>query len=243
MKKTFLAIIPARGGSKRLPNKNILPLNGKPLISYSINAALNSKYIDEVIVTSDSKKILHIAKKYGANIIKRPSSLASDTSSTFDALKHAIELYKQNGKQFDYIILLQPTSPLRKSKHINEAVKMLFKRDAKAIVSITKAIHSPLWSFKAKKNKKLDKIFESKFMKKRSQDLPVFYNVNGSIYICDTKQLLKEETILISNDIYGYEMSNKYSVDIDDAIDFKLAQILLGEGNGKKEKKINRSRS
>ena len=108
--KTFLAIIPARGGSKRLPRKNILNLGGKPLIAYSIEAGLDSSYIDKVVVTSDDDEILTISKKYGAVTINRPDELASDTSTTFDAIKHTVD----NCEKYDYIVLLQPTSPLRK---------------------------------------------------------------------------------------------------------------------------------
>ena len=186
--KTFLAIIPARGGSKRLPNKNILSLNGKPLIAYSIKAALNSKYIDKVVVSSDSKKILKIAKKYKSDTIKRPKKLATDTATTFDALKHTIKKLK---KQYDYIVLLQSTSPLRTSKDIDKAIKKLIKVKAKSIISISQPTHSPLWSFKAKKNEKLDNIFVNKIINKRSQDLPIFYTINFSIYICNTHSLLK----------------------------------------------------
>ena len=116
--KTFLAVVPARGGSKRLPRKNILDLGNKPLIAWSIEAGLNSRYVDKVIVSSDDDEILNIAKTYNSEIIKRPASLASDTATSFDALKHTIE----NVETYDYIILLQPTSPLRSSQHIDEAI-------------------------------------------------------------------------------------------------------------------------
>ena len=113
--KTFLAIIPARGGSKRLPRKNVLNLAGKPLIAWSIEAGLKSNYIDKLIVSSDDDEILEISKKYGAQTIKRPNELASDTATTFVALKHTID----NIEKCDYIILLQATSPLRNEKHID----------------------------------------------------------------------------------------------------------------------------
>lgn len=229
-KKTFLAIIPARAGSKRLPNKNILLLNKKPLISYSIIEAKKSKYIDEVVVTSDGKDILKVAKQYKASIVKRPAKLSSDTATTFDAIKHTIKCYKKQNKEFDYIILLQPTSPLRLAKDIDNAIKILNKKNAKAVVSISRMEHSPLWSFKAKKNKKLDKIFKTKFMHKRSQDLPQYYGLNGAVYICKTKMLLKYGTFLLPKGIYGYKMPQKRSIDIDAKIDFQLAEILQKKG-------------
>jgi CMP-N,N'-diacetyllegionaminic acid synthase len=140
--KTFLAIIPARGGSKRLPRKNILNLAGKPLIAWSIEAGLNSEYIDKVIVTSDDDEILEISRKFGADIIKRPDELANDTATTFDAIKHTID----NCEKYDYIVLLQPTSPLRNEKYIDDAIELLESKKADAIISVCEMDHSPLWS-------------------------------------------------------------------------------------------------
>ncbi len=225
-RKTFLAIIPARGGSKRLKNKNILPLQGIPLISHTIQSAKDSKYIDEIVVTTDSKEILNISKRENISTIKRPEKLAKDNSTTFDAVKHTINKYKKINKSFDYIILLQPTSPLRTSKDINKSIKLLFKQNADAVVSIAEPSHSPLWSFKAKKNKKLDNIFKEKNKFKRSQDLDTYYSLNGAIYICKTSLLLKNKSFLLNNNIYGYEMCQKNSIDIDTIIDFKLAEII-----------------
>ena len=128
--RTFLAIIPARGGSKRLPRKNVLDLNGKPLIAWSIEAGVKSSYINKVLVSSDDSEILEISKQYGAEIIIRPDELASDTATTFDAIKHSIE----NSEPYDYVILLQPTSPLRDTKQINEAIDLLIEKNADAIV-------------------------------------------------------------------------------------------------------------
>ena len=123
--KTFLSIIPARGGSKRLPRKNVLDLCGKPLISWTIEAALYSKYLDEVVVTSDDNEILGIANNMKVRSIERPSHLASDTASTFDAVKHTID----NIDSYEYIVLLQPTSPLRNATHIDKAIELLARKE------------------------------------------------------------------------------------------------------------------
>ena len=131
--KTFLAIIPARGGSKRLPRKNVLELAGKPLIAWTIEASLNSPYIDKTLVSSDDDEILSVAKHCSAETIKRPAALASDTSSSFDAIKHAIESSTQH---FDYVVLLQPTSPLRNEKLITAAIELLDQKKADAIISV-----------------------------------------------------------------------------------------------------------
>ena len=225
----YLAIIPARGGSKRLPNKNILELNGKPLITWSIESAKKSKYIDDIVITSDSEKILDIAKKYNVKTIKRPDYLASDTATTFDAIKHTIDSLQD---KYEYIILLQPTSPLRNEKHIDEAIELLENKNADAIISVCETDHSPLWSNTLPEDLNMSNFLRDEIKNKRSQDLPKFYRLNGAIYICKTDKLLEEKTFFIKNNIYAYIMDRKSSIDIDDEIDFKLAEILIGMING-----------
>lgn len=223
--KTFLAIIPARGGSKRLPRKNILDLAGKPLIAWSIEAGLRSKYIDRTVVSSDDDDILTISKYYNADAIQRPRELASDSATTFDAIKHAIESFSQ----YDYIILLQPTSPLRDNNHIDEAIELLMAKDAEAIVSVCETDHSPLWSNTLSKDGNMYGFLRDEIKNKRSQDLEKYYRVNGAIYICNTAKLLEEKTFFINDSIFAYKMDRKSSVDIDEEIDFKLANLLLTE--------------
>jgi len=221
--KTFLAVVPARGGSKRLPRKNILDLGNKPLIAWSIEAGLNSRYVDKVIVSSDDDEILNIAKKYNSEIIKRPASLASDTATSFDALKHTIE----NVETYDYIILLQPTSPLRSSQHIDEAIELLMSKNADAIISITEMDHSPLWSNTLSEDGDMSTFLREEVKNIRSQDLEKYYRINGAIYICETERLLKKENFFIDDNIFSYVMDRKSSIDIDEDIDFHLAQYLI----------------
>lgn len=222
--KSFLAIIPARGGSKRLPRKNILDLNGKPLISWSIEAGLNSKYIDKIIVTSDDEEILNIAKELGVKTIKRPEKLASDTATTFDAIQHTIE----NVEQCDYTVLLQATSPLRDAKHIDEAVELLEQKNADAVVSVCEMEHSPLWSNTLDENLSMDNFLKDEVFNKRSQDLEKYYRLNGALYICKTEKLLQEKSFFLKEKIFAYRMDKESSVDIDEEIDFKIAEILKG---------------
>jgi CMP-N,N'-diacetyllegionaminic acid synthase len=219
---TFLAIIPARGGSKRLPRKNILDLNGKPLIAWSIEAGLKSKYIDKIIVSSDDKEILDISQDYGADTINRPSDLASDTATTFDAIKHTIE----SVKKYDYVILLQATSPLRNEKHIDEAIELLESKNADAVVSLCEVDHSPLCSNTLNSNLDMDGFFK-KLLNKRSQDLEKYFRINGAIYICKTNKLLEGGGFFPEENLYAYKMKKKYSIDIDDEFDFKLAAFML----------------
>lgn len=223
--KTFLGIIPARGGSKRLPRKNVLDLCGKPLIAWSIKAGLNSKYIDKVVVTSDDEEILNISLNFGAETIKRPVELASDTATTFDAIKHTIE----NVEKYDYIVLLQPTSPLRDAKHIDEAIELLETKKADAVVSVCEVDHSPLWSNTLPENVNMSSFLRDEVLNKRSQDLEKYYRLNGAIYICKTEKLLEEKSFFLKENIFAYVMDRKSSVDIDEEFDFRLAGVYLND--------------
>ncbi|MFX4281038.1 cytidylyltransferase domain-containing protein [Aliarcobacter butzleri] len=222
--KTFLAIIPARGGSKRLPRKNVLDLCGKPLITHTIEAGLKSNYIDKVIVSSDDEEILKISKKLGAETVKRPDELASDIATTFDAIKHTID---NNIEKYDYIVLLQPTSPLRNDKHIDEAIELLEEKKANAIISVSEMEHSPLWSNTLRDNGNMKGFLRDEILNKRSQDLEKYYRLNGAIYICRTDKLLEEKTFFLKDEIYAYKMSRKFSIDIDEEIDFKFVEFLM----------------
>jgi CMP-N,N'-diacetyllegionaminic acid synthase len=221
--KSFLAIVPARGKSKRLPQKNLLDLNGKPLIAYSIEVGLASRYIDKVVVSSDDKKILDISSKFGADIIKRPDFLATDMATTFDAIKHTIE----NIEEYDYIVLLQPTSPLRVVTDIDEAIEMLNEKDADAIVSVCEMEHSPLWSNRLDSSLSMKDFLRDEVLNKRSQDLETYYRLNGAIYICRTDRLLAEKSFFVNDKIFAYKMPRDRSIDIDEKIDFDMANLLI----------------
>lgn len=220
----FLGIIPARGGSKRLPRKNILDLAGKPLIFWSIEAGKKSKYIDKVIVTSDDEEILNISEKFGAEVIKRPDKLASETATTIDVIRHTIDSLKN---KYNFIILLQPTSPLRNEKHIDEAIELLKVKKADAIVSVCEVDHSPLWSNTLPEDGDMSNFLKDDVKNKRSQDLPTYFRLNGAIYICKTDRLLEEKSFFIKDNIFAYNMKRNSSIDIDNENDFKIAQALM----------------
>ena len=222
-KPTFLAIIPARGGSKRLPRKNILDLNGKPLIAYSIEASQKSKYITKTIVTSDDDEILNVASKYGCDTIKRPSELSSDTSTSFDAIEHTIINQKES---YDYIVLLQPTSPLRTSKHVDEAIELLFEKKGNAVISICEVEHPVQWNMKLGNDLDMSN-FVKKINISRSQDQDKHYRLNGAIYISNSNMLLNEKTFFLEKNIFSFIMDRKDSIDIDEKLDFIFAQVLL----------------
>jgi CMP-N-acetylneuraminic acid synthetase len=220
----YLAIIPARGGSKRLPRKNMLDLAGKPLIAWSIEAGEQSSYIDQVVVSSDDEEILAIAKDFGAMLMKRPEELASDTATTFDAVKHTIE----NLESYEYVVLLQPTSPLRSAKHIDEAIELLEQKKADAVVSVCEMEHSPLWSNTLDESLSMEGFLRDEVLNKRSQDLESYFRLNGAIYICRIDKLLKEKSFFLKENIFSYVMSRESSVDIDELIDFKMAEVMIG---------------
>lgn len=222
--KTFLAIIPARGGSKRLPHKNIEILAGKPMITWTIEASNKSKYIDHVVVSSDDHEILEISQSSGTNTLKRPKHLAEDNSTTIDVLKHTI---KEVGSKFDYVLLLQPTSPLRNNMHIDQAIEWLFYKSADAVISVCEVEHSPQWSSTLDENLSMANFLSKDIINKRSQDLQAYYRLNGAIYIYRTDLLLKQNSLFLEENVFAFKMGRESSVDIDNQIDFHLAGLLL----------------
>lgn len=227
--KTFLAIIPARAGSKRLKNKNLKILNKKPLISWTIEASLKSKYISETIVTTDSKEIQGVAKDFGAKVpFLRPSNLAQDESSSIDVVLHAADFcLKELNMVFDYIVLLQPTSPLRDYRDLDSAIELLFDKNADAVISVCKMEHNPSWANTLDESMSMKTFLKKEFINKRTQDLEEYYRLNGAIYICKTEKLLKNKKFFLDNNIFAYEMTQEHSVDIDTELDFLIAKTLM----------------
>ena len=227
--KNILGLIPARGGSKGLPRKNIKPLLGKPLIAWTIEQALASKYLDRVVVSTDDKEIAEISKKYGAEVpFMRPKELAKDNAKGIDVVLHAIDWLKENDnrKQYDLIILLQPTSPLRTTEDIDKAIELLFLKEAKAIVSVCEVDHHPLWANTLPEDGSMKDFIRREVMNKNRQELPIFYRLNGAIYLayCD---YIKKQKSFFGEKTFAYIMPRERSVDIDDEIDLKLAEILI----------------
>lgn len=228
--KKVLAIIPARGGSKRLPRKNILPLAGKSLINWTIEAALAVSSITEVMVSTDDDEISCIAKVAGAQVpYKRSPELSGDTASSIDVVVDALNYYQQRGRVFDYVILLQPTSPLRSDKDIESAIQLLQGKKADAIVSVCPVEHSPLWSNTLPEDDSLNHFISNEIKSTRSQDLPEYYRLNGAIYICKIEKLLEQQSFFLTDNIFAYKMTTEASVDIDNHIDFLLAEALLSQ--------------
>lgn len=226
--KKILAIIPARGGSKRLPRKNILNLAGKPLIAWSIEAAKNSQYIDSIFVSTDDKSVASISAEYGLNVPElRPAELASDEASTEDMLLYTLNKF---GDGYDVIVLLQPTSPLRTVTDIDNAIEHFINKNAFSVVSVTPCEHSPMWSNNLPADGNMGAFINKKAIK-RSQELAQFYRLNGAIYIFDIKKFLQYGEICYTDKSFAYEMTNINSVDIDTKLDFEIAEFLLRKKN------------
>lgn len=224
---SILALIPARGGSVRLPRKNILPFAGKPLIAWSIEAALGAGKITKVVVSTDDDEISSVSKKYGAEVpFQRPAELATNTSTTTDVLIHAIEYFKSINESFDYVIVLQPTSPLRTSTHINEAIDLLNKKEADAIVSVCELAHPIEWCNFIPENLSLENFLDEKVKNKRSQDFVPVYRPNGSIFILDVEKFLNCKKLYFDKNIYAYNMRERTSIDIDTIEDLLMAECL-----------------
>lgn len=222
-----IAIIPARSGSKGLKDKNIKPLNGKPLIAYTIEAAQKSNLFDEIFVSTDSEEYARIACECGANVpFLRSEELASDTASSWDVVKNSLVNYKKMGKEFESVALLQPTSPLRKFDDIINAFAQMKRMNANAIVAVCEVDHSPLWCNTLPEDNSLNKFLQQDLIKMPRQSLPTYYRINGALYIVKTEYLMANENIYAKK-CYAMVMSKERSVDIDDAVDFKIAEALI----------------
>ena len=222
--KKILGLIPARGGSKGIPHKNIVDLCGKPLINYTIEAGLNSKYIDYLMVSTDSREIAEVSKKAGAEVpFMRPSELASDTAKTVDAVVHAINTLKENGQEFDTLVLLQPTQPLRTADDIDKAVETYIENGCNSLASVSLVDDHPLLIRSISENRLVPLLNESSTC--RRQDMPLYYRINGCIYINEIDSI-SEATSFNDNRI-PYIMDSYHSVDIDDMHDLVVAKYYL----------------
>lgn len=222
-----IAIIPARSGSKGLKDKNIKLLNGKPLMAYTIEAAQKSNLFDEIFVSTDSEEYAKIARDFGANVpFLRNKKLSSDTASSWDVVKDLLMNYKKLGKKFDTVALLQPTSPLRKFDDIINAYAEMEIKNANAIVAVCEVDHSPLWCNTLPENNSLKNFLNQDLIEKPRQSLATYYRINGALYIVKTDYLMSTENIY-KEKCYGIVMPKENSIDIDDAVDFKIAEAFL----------------
>ncbi|SEQ16766.1 CMP-N,N'-diacetyllegionaminic acid synthase [Lachnospiraceae bacterium NE2001] len=221
-----IAIIPARSGSKGVKDKNIRDLCGKPLMAYSIEAAINSGVFDEVMVSTDSENYAQIAKQFGADVpFLRSETNSSDGASSWDMVDEVLEGYRKIGKEFDTFCLLQPTSPLRDLNDIRKAYQVFTEKAKFAVISVCENEHSPLWSGHLPESGEMDGFIKPNDSIQR-QALEKFYRLNGAIYIVDILKF-KQDHFIYQKGSYAYIMNQGNSIDIDSEMDFKLAEFFM----------------
>lgn len=225
--KRVLGLIPARAGSKGVPGKNIKLLAGKPLISYTIEAAKASGIFDFLVVSTDGEEIAAAAVKAGAEVpFIRPPELATDNAKGIDVLYHAMDWCEENNKDFDWVMLLQPTSPLRSSEDILNACGIMQKRRAKVIVSVCEAEDHPWWCNTLSREHSMDNFLRPEITRANRQDLPAYYKINGAIYLAEWN-FINQRGSWYGPHTYAYVMPQERSLDIDSPIDFELAGVMI----------------
>ncbi len=228
MKSDILAIIPARGGSKGIPRKNIAPLLGRPLISYSIEAARNCPLITRSIVSTEDEEIAKICRSEGAEVLARPADLARDHSKTEAVLVDALKQLEATGYFPATFVVLQPTSPMRTAQHITDAIRLFEASNRKCVWSVTRAEHHPYKDLVAT-DEGLKPVRDVSDLSARRQDLPTAFRQNGAIYIMDTALFLAHRTLFVTP-VIPFEMRESESIDIDNYADLKRTEELAQLG-------------
>ena len=224
--KKILAVIPARGGSKGVPRKNIIEVGGHPLIKYTIDCGKNSKYLDRTVISTEDLLIKRVAEENGGDVpFLRPKELAEDTSKTIDCIVHAVNTLKSMGEEYDYVIILQNTVPLRKSWHVDEAIEMIVDSSERSLVSISEVDEHPILMRTLNEDKTVKNLLHMNSTMRR-QDFPKFYKVDGAIAIQKIDTEFNLETS-INDGKLGYVMERKYSTDIDNYLDIKIIEYYL----------------
>lgn len=225
-----LFIIPARGGSKGIPHKNVKLLRGKPLIAYTLEVARAVADDDDICVSTDDEIIAETVRLYGLDVpFLRPTELATDTSGSYEVIRHAIEFYERQGKYYDAVVLLQPTSPFRKSEHVIEAMRMFEEnRDLEMVVSVKSAESNPYYDCYEEDENGFLRISKGDGRIERRQDAPAVWKYNGAIYVMSV-DALKTRHLSALTKIRPYVMEDIYSVDLDTMLDWQIAELLMKE--------------
>ena len=229
-----IAIIPARSGSKGLPDKNIRMVNGKPLMAYTIEAALESGCFDTVHVSTDSERYAEIARQYGADVpFLRSEALAGDASSTWTVVSEVLERYASIGRYYDTFMILQPTSPLRTAQNIREAFDVYKDKNATSVISVCEAEHSPLKYKTIPESGSLQQFSDRRSDRPRQQ-IDTYYLINGAIYLVKITGGVGFSSDVYAENSFAYFMNRLDSIDIDDEQDLIMAEFLLSRRNNKK---------
>jgi CMP-N,N'-diacetyllegionaminic acid synthase len=222
---SIVALVPARGGSKGLPGKNLRLLGGIPLLAHSIVAGRDARHIDRVYVSTDDEKIADVARSYGAEVIERPAELATDVAQNDGVAVHALAVMSQAGFSPDILVLLQPTSPLRTAWHVDECLEAQLGRQARSAMSVSRADHHP-GKYVLVEDGIITPFTNDHDMEARRQTLPDVFRQNGAIYAVDTDDLIAKSRFYVPPCI-GYVMPRRLSVDIDDQLDLQLAELIM----------------
>ena len=218
-------MIPARGGSKRLPGKNLLSLAGKPLICHSIDAARGCRFVGDVYVSTEDRRIAESASKAGAKVIDRPSSLAGDDATSRDVVLHALDVLEDG--PYEFFALLQPTSPLRTVLHLSECVTSFLDGDFGCAISVCETEHHPSKMLKLDSTGTLTPLTRANELERPQQSLPKVYRQNGAIYLMRTKDFRERAQGFFLAPAMPFVMRQEESIDIDTALDFELARVLM----------------
>ncbi|MCG7536353.1 acylneuraminate cytidylyltransferase family protein [Pseudoalteromonas sp. OOF1S-7] len=221
-----IALITARGGSKGLPRKNVYPLNGIPLIGWTIKAALDSHQFSGVYVSTDDNEIAEVSREYGAQVIVRPGDLASDTAGSEPVIAHAISVLEETGLDFDTMVLLQPTSPLRTSSHIKSAIETYKKENASLVLSVFEPHHTPVKAYVETEGGHIVGLYSAEAPYSRRQDLPRAFQPNGAIYVFNVDEF-KKRSQFPRTDVFPFIMSHSESADIDTLEDLLNVEKLI----------------
>ncbi len=223
----FLFVIPARGGSKGIPGKNIKLFDNKPLIYYSIELARLFTSDQHICVSTDSQEIAACVRKIGLEVpFLRPPELARDNAGTLEVLQHAVAFYQSNGRTYDALVLLQPTSPFREEKHLREAIAM-YNDGVDMVVSVKESAANPYFNLFEEDSRGFLVLSKEGSRFNRRQDMPKVYEYNGSIYIVNIKSLLSVKSFVEFSAIRKYVMGEKYSIDLDTPDDWEYAEYLI----------------
>ncbi len=239
--KKILGIVPARGGSKGIPGKNIKNIADKPLIWWTIQEAKKCGLLDRTIVSTDDEEISNVAVNCGAEVpFTRPAEISGDNATSVDLVLHAVEYFRQKGEEFDLFVLLQPTSPLRTSEDIRCAIDVLFDREAEMVVSVTRSSSHALWTNELPENGCMKDFLPKRVVNKPRQEMPVVFHPNGAIF-AGVIDRLENNRQFYGDRTFAYIMPKERSVDIDDMLDFELAEVLLNRSI-RKDHKISEER-
>ena len=222
--KKMLAIVPARGGSKGVARKNIRELGGKPLLEWTLDAALNSDFIDKVVVSTECCEVANVATAFGIDMpFMRPPRLSRDDTAVADVVEHVLSSLDE---QYEDVVLLQPTSPFRNNTHITDALRAYYKSDARSLVSVCRSEKSPYWMYTINEERLLKPLLTFEGLLKRRQDLPAVYQLNGAIYVVNVPLFLNKKEFVYC-DTVPYVMDHSSSLDIDTLMDFQIAEAML----------------